>query len=257
MGRPRKQTVDYFPHYVAGSRTKDILQGKWGNDGYAVWFKLLELLGRSDGHYYDCTKAVDREYLVSIMKTDEAKVFEIIETLVEMEKLDRELWESNKIIWCQQFVDNLQDVYSKRTISIPQKPVMERKSPNKAENNDVNAKEKQKSGLKPDKAQKTEPQKAKYAEFVSMTEGEYDKLVSGYGKEQTDKAIEILDNYKGANGKSYKSDYRAILTWAMSKAKEDIEKEGGERYGRANVNRGNNRQSPSGFKPSDGFKHSE
>lgn len=113
MGRPRKQTVDYFPHFVTSSRTKDILQDKWGNDGYAVWFKLLELLGRSDGHYYDCTKTVDRDYLVSLMKVPEETVTEIINTLVEMEKLDRELWEERKIIWCQQFVDNLQDVYSK------------------------------------------------------------------------------------------------------------------------------------------------
>ena len=101
------------------------MQDKWGNDGYAVWFKLLELLGRSDGHYYDCTKTVDRDYLVSLMKVPEETVTEIINTLVEMEKLDRELWEERKIIWCQQFVDNLQDVYSKRTVSIPVKPFSE------------------------------------------------------------------------------------------------------------------------------------
>lgn len=45
MARPKKQTVDYFPHFVKGGRTIFILENKFGNDGYAFWFKLLEILG--------------------------------------------------------------------------------------------------------------------------------------------------------------------------------------------------------------------
>ena len=55
MGRSNRQTADYFPHYVGEkSRTKFILEKNWGNDGYAFWFKLLELLCAADGLYYDC-----------------------------------------------------------------------------------------------------------------------------------------------------------------------------------------------------------
>lgn len=55
MGRSNRQTADYFPHYVGEkSRTKFILEKNWGNDGYAFWFKLLELLCAADGQYYDC-----------------------------------------------------------------------------------------------------------------------------------------------------------------------------------------------------------
>ncbi len=49
MARPKKQTVDYFPHFVKGGRTIFILENKFGNDGYAFWFKLLEILGESEG----------------------------------------------------------------------------------------------------------------------------------------------------------------------------------------------------------------
>ena len=35
MARPKKQTVDYFPHFVKGGRTIFILENKFGNDGYA------------------------------------------------------------------------------------------------------------------------------------------------------------------------------------------------------------------------------
>ena len=38
--------------------------------------------------------------------------------------------------------------------------------------------------------------------------------------------IEILDNYKGAKGKRYKSDYRAILTWVVDRYNEDLTRNG-------------------------------
>lgn len=59
--------------------------------------------------------------------------------------------------------------------------------------------------------------KNKYAEFVSLTDKEYNKLISDHGQINTNILIETLDNYKGSNGKKYKSDYRAILNWVLDK----------------------------------------
>jgi hypothetical protein len=59
----------------------------------------------------------------------------------------------------------------------------------------------------------------RYAEFVQLKESEYNKLLEEHGKPLTDKMIKVLDNYKGANGKKYKSDYRAILNWVVDKVK--------------------------------------
>lgn len=62
------------------------------------------------------------------------------------------------------------------------------------------------------------PQKNKYADFVSLTNDEYQSLVAKLGSEDAvNRCIEILDNYKGANGKRYKSDYRAILNWVIDR----------------------------------------
>ena len=61
--------------------------------------------------------------------------------------------------------------------------------------------------------QEKKPAKKHYAEFVTMTEEEYSKLVLQFGQEQTTWMINKLDNYKGSRGKAYKSDYRAILSW--------------------------------------------
>ena len=90
MGRPRKQTVDYFPHFVStDSRTKFILEQSWGNDGYAFWFKLLELLGRSEGHYYDCSATANEKYLVALMKLDKDTISEILRYWQTSETLTR------------------------------------------------------------------------------------------------------------------------------------------------------------------------
>ena len=63
--------------------------------------------------------------------------------------------------------------------------------------------------------------KVHFAEFVTMTNAEYDKLVSTYGVDFTNQCITRLDNYKGANGKKYKSDYRAILNWVVGREQEE------------------------------------
>ena len=64
-------------------------------------------------------------------------------------------------------------------------------------------------------------QKKTYADDVRLTEAEYSALVEKLGsKEAADECIEILSNYKGANGKRYKSDYKAILNWVIDKYRE-------------------------------------
>ena len=57
--------------------------------------------------------------------------------------------------------------------------------------------------------------KIKYSDFVKMKKSEHEKLVDQYGTKATKWMIEKLDNYKGAKGKTYKSDYRAILSWVV------------------------------------------
>lgn len=256
MGRPKKQTVDYFPHLTGGSRrTIFILEHNWGNDGYAFWFKLLEMLSNSDGHYYDLSICGNLEYLVSYTKCDAETANSILEMLAGLGNIDRTLWEERKVIWCQSLVDNLKTVYDKRTTPIPTRPFSEENIPEKQEEKAEKELSEEKSNEKPKKApkkKKSDPPKIKYAEFVSLTEAEYDKLVTQYGKEDTARMIEILDNYKGQNGKKYASDYRAILNWVVGRLKEEKERNGGG-YGR-DTHIGNNQFNPGGFKPSGGFK---
>ncbi|WP_099328813.1 DnaD domain protein [Clostridium paraputrificum] len=123
MARPKKQTAEYFPHFVLSGRTIFILENLYGNDGYAFWFKLLEVLGDSNGHYYDCNNKANWKFLLAKTKVDEVSAEKIINTLIELGQVDEELWE-NRIIWVQSFVDNLTELYRKRTSSLPTKPLL-------------------------------------------------------------------------------------------------------------------------------------
>jgi len=81
------------------------------------------------------------------------------------------------------------------------------------------------------------PEKTVYAENVKMHSAEYDKLLEKLGdKGRLMWCIEKLNNHKGSSGKTYKSDYHAILKWVIE-ALEKYEKEGkkGRGYGRQEV----------------------
>lgn len=74
------------------------------------------------------------------------------------------------------------------------------------------------------KTDKTSPEPKKhYAERVLLTETEHSKLVAEYGEEDTRKMVEKLDKQKGSTGRTYKSDYLAILNWVVDWLKKEKE----------------------------------
>jgi len=55
--------------------------------------------------------------------------------------------------------------------------------------------------------------KKRFFDFVFLTDAEYKKLVSHFGKEGANERIENLNNYIGSRGRKYKNHYHTILTW--------------------------------------------
>lgn len=70
----------------------------------------------------------------------------------------------------------------------------------------------------PAEPKKKKPSKKHYAEFVLMTQGEYEKLCGQYGEPLVQKGIEILNQYIGSTGKSYKSHYMTMIGWPIKEA---------------------------------------
>lgn len=84
----------------------------------------------------------------------------------------------------------------------------------------VNTKEKEKKNKKKKKNDTLvlDAEKQSYAEFVSLKPSEYEKLIQDKrlgSKEAVDACIELLNDFKGANGKKYTSDYYAIRRWVI------------------------------------------
>ncbi|MBS3938487.1 MAG: hypothetical protein KGZ50_07950 [Peptococcaceae bacterium] len=70
-----------------------------------------------------------------------------------------------------------------------------------------------------------EARTVRFAECVSMTNAEHEKLLSTYGEAHTALMIRKLDNYKGSTNKKYKSDYRAILSWVADEVLKNHQKD--------------------------------
>jgi hypothetical protein len=121
MPRPEKENVEFFSHDVTGGKTLFALESRFGNDGYAFWFKLLELLGAEKGLFFDCNNDESWIYMVSRARVDEHTAQEIISLLARLNAIDKELWECG-IIWCQNFVDRLDHLYKRRKTTKPEKP---------------------------------------------------------------------------------------------------------------------------------------
>jgi hypothetical protein len=151
LARPKKQVIDYFPHYCSHGKTMFILEQKYGNDGYAFWFKLLELLGDTSGHFIDLRNESTQEFLQAKTRIEWDICLEILNLLAKLEAIDPELWES-KVIWSQNFVDGISDVYRNRRVEIPTKPSLYTDKPRTA---DVSTPDNPQSKVKKSKVKKS------------------------------------------------------------------------------------------------------
>ena len=117
MSRPKKAIVDYFPHFINHKKTISILENQFGNDGYAFWFKTLEILGSTEHHFINCNEPTQWLFLLSKTLVSEETANNILNLLAEMDAIDKEFW-NKKIIRSQNFIDNLIPVYQRREINV-------------------------------------------------------------------------------------------------------------------------------------------
>ena len=238
MARPKKQTVDYFPHYADASdrKTLTILQNKYGNDGYAFWFKLLQLLCKAPGHYLYISNEADWEFLVAKTHiSDTEKAQKILDTLAMLDAIDKELYILH-CIWSDNFVENLKDVYEKRVTPPPSKPIIDNGnlvfatnittqtalSPQLSTEMAVSGSDNPQSKVNKSKVNKTKlidnistNNKKPYGDFMNilLSDEEYQKLTLKFGKQGCEDKISKLSIGIESKGYKYKSHYATILSW--------------------------------------------
>ena len=120
MARKQKNCVDYFPHDCHPTKTLRIITKTFGTDGYAFFYRIRELLGRTTNHNYSLKEKIDWLDFLSEMAVEQEEAEKMIELFIDLGELDKEMWEKKKI-WIQSLVDSVRDVYKNRTSSMPTK----------------------------------------------------------------------------------------------------------------------------------------
>jgi len=116
MAREQRKDVDYFPHDCTHGRKMHIIETKYGNDGYAAWFKLLEQLGKANNHYIDISDDMTLMFLTSVFRIDEEKTISILTDLAKLGAIDKYLFDEHKVIFSSKFTESIQDAYRKRKL---------------------------------------------------------------------------------------------------------------------------------------------
>ncbi len=122
--RNRKDTADYFPHQAEHGETLFIVMSKWGNDGYTAFFRLLELLCKSDGHFITLEPGPKMIYAAAYCRVPDELLLELVDLLVKLEKIDGKLWKDHKVVWYPSFVEGLAPLYRNRRRELPKKPLV-------------------------------------------------------------------------------------------------------------------------------------
>lgn len=114
MARPERNNVDYFPFMCEDGNKMFYIEETYGNDGFATFVKLLRELAKTNYHFLDLSKHTTIMFLSAKCKVSKETLLSIINDLVELGKFDSILWNENKVIWCQDFIDSIQDAYIRR-----------------------------------------------------------------------------------------------------------------------------------------------
>jgi len=120
MPRPFKNTADYFPHKCGDGPNKFVIQQQFGNDGYAVWIKTLELLTVSENHVFDFNNPSKWLFLCAKMGVTDDILRDIYGLLSTLTILDSELYNKGAL-YCPELIDSLSNLYDRRKTQKPNK----------------------------------------------------------------------------------------------------------------------------------------
>ena len=187
--------AEYFSHDYDAREDEKIqeLLFDMKMEGYGIYWSIIEMLYKNDGYLQ-----MNCERIAYALHTDEAKVKAVINNF-DLFKQHADSFTSDSVLHRIKL--------RKGKSATARKAAKIRWGKEKA--NDANAMQtqsdsnaKKKSKVKEKKEKETKVSKNKYAEFVFLSEIEYEKIKEVHGFFWTKKINEKLDNHKGAKGKT-------------------------------------------------------
>ena len=115
MARTERNDADFFPFMVKDGRTLFILQTKYGLVGIGFFTQLMRTLCSTPYHVLDLSDPIQHLYILSKLgASEEPLADQMLDLMADTGKIDKELWTQRKVIFCQDFMNSLNDLYSKR-----------------------------------------------------------------------------------------------------------------------------------------------
>lgn len=224
MARPERNSVDYFPFMCEDGKKMFYIEQTYGNDGFAVFVKILRELAKTEYHYLNLSDSNTFLFLSAKCRVTKEVLTSIINDLVILGKFNEQLWKENKVVWCQDFIDSIQDAYKKRNnkcitfeglLSLLISLGIRKPSKNPI-----------KSPLKPQSIVKEiKEDKSIYRAFahLSISVVDFEKLNQHYSKELIDDTLDAVENYK--DNKKYTNLYLTAKKWLKKDVKRNDHQE--------------------------------
>lgn len=121
MARGQRHDADYFPFMCKEGNTMKYIESTYGNDGFAVWVKILRALTTTSYHYLNLSNRPRLMVFASTCRVSDELLLKIINDLVDLGEFDADLWRNDQLIWSDKFIESIQDAYKNRKNKIVKK----------------------------------------------------------------------------------------------------------------------------------------
>jgi len=118
MARPISKTVEYFPFYVKDGDTLFLLENKYGCEGLGFFTGVMRFLSQTPDHHYCIKDEIKKMRFFATIKINEIKGMEMLEIMAVTGKINRVLWDGNRVIVSEDFLGSINDAYKKRVNDI-------------------------------------------------------------------------------------------------------------------------------------------
>ena len=120
-GRPVANNVDYFPHKCKDDKELMLIQHKYKSEGYEAFYRLQQCLGDAENHWIDLKNDLEKQMFEMGMSVSQEVVYGVIDILVGMNWLDKEIYDKENILWSDKFMNSIRAVYINRRRQVPDK----------------------------------------------------------------------------------------------------------------------------------------